>query len=354
MNMSIKNLLLTLTLCLPMPFSAHAELVSVHYKTLGDGLLTRDTLTGLEWLDITYSLNRSYNDVSSQFGVGGYFQGFRYATETEAISFLQHAGLTVGGGGYLGETLPLTRLLDLVGRTVDTVDSDNTYGFVQPAISGDSPSMCHLGVRTDGYTEAFIISGPNMPDANWIDPTHGSYLVRSGATAPRVDGFWPCNAGAGDRVFVFGKNFSTPAEVCINSVCTNLVQVLAPDLQIFIVPPGISYGAIQVKTPAGSAISQTGFPYTSSGLGVTGFWPGQAKVGSIVFLFGSGFSPVPGAVKITVGGVQVLLLQVLSPDLVIFIVPGGGATVCTWQPIQVSVYGVTVVPPADLLILPCP
>lgn len=353
MNMSIKNLLLTLTLCLLMPFGAHAELVSAHYKTLGDGLLTRDTLTGLEWLDVPYSINRSYNDVASQFGAGGDFQGFRYATEAETVSFFQHAGLTVGVGGYLGETLPMTRMLDLVGRTVDTVDLISAFGFVLPATPGYPPSMSHLAMKPGGYTEAFVISGPNMPDGSWIDATHGSYLTRDGATAPRVDGFWPSNAGAGDRVFVFGKNFSTPAEVCINSVCTNLVQVLAPDLQIFIVPPGISYGAIQVKTPAGSAISQTGFPYTSSGLGVTGFWPGQAKVGSIVFLFGSGFSPVPGAVKITVGGVQVPLLQVLSPDLVIFIVPGG-TTVCSWQPIELYVYSASVVPPADLLILPCP
>lgn len=48
----------------------------------GIGALTRDTDQGLDFLDVTFSMNRSFNDVSGHFGVGGNFEGFRYATET--------------------------------------------------------------------------------------------------------------------------------------------------------------------------------------------------------------------------------------------------------------------------------
>ncbi len=46
----------------------------------GAGSITIDTDTGLEWLDWTESTNRSYNDVSGQFGAGGDFEGWRHAT----------------------------------------------------------------------------------------------------------------------------------------------------------------------------------------------------------------------------------------------------------------------------------
>ncbi len=44
---------------------------------------TTDSLSGLDWLDVTESVFRSYNDVSSQFVTGGDLEGWRYATGVE-------------------------------------------------------------------------------------------------------------------------------------------------------------------------------------------------------------------------------------------------------------------------------
>lgn len=44
---------------------------------------TTDSLSDLDWLDVTASTNRSFNDVSSQFGTGDDFDGWRYATRVE-------------------------------------------------------------------------------------------------------------------------------------------------------------------------------------------------------------------------------------------------------------------------------
>jgi len=67
---------------------ANAILVEAMYKNHGDGLITIDTETHLQWLDLTETTSMSYDYVGSQFGVGGLFQGFRYATEAEFESLI--------------------------------------------------------------------------------------------------------------------------------------------------------------------------------------------------------------------------------------------------------------------------
>jgi hypothetical protein len=52
-----------------------------------------DTSTGLDWLDVTASRNMSYLDVSAQFGTGGKFAGWEYATVNEVEGLWTSAGL---------------------------------------------------------------------------------------------------------------------------------------------------------------------------------------------------------------------------------------------------------------------
>ena len=47
------------------------SLVVQDLHALGDGLLTLDTDTGLRWLDLTETTNRSFDDMVTQFGPGG-------------------------------------------------------------------------------------------------------------------------------------------------------------------------------------------------------------------------------------------------------------------------------------------
>lgn len=57
---------------------------------IDSGTYLTDTTSGLDWLDVTASVNRSYNDVSSQFGVGGDFAGWRYATGAQFNTMIEH------------------------------------------------------------------------------------------------------------------------------------------------------------------------------------------------------------------------------------------------------------------------
>jgi hypothetical protein len=46
-------------------------------------IYTTDSLSGLDWLDVTRSENRSFDDISNQLESGGEFDGWRYATTDE-------------------------------------------------------------------------------------------------------------------------------------------------------------------------------------------------------------------------------------------------------------------------------
>lgn len=65
-----------------------AAIISADWQTSGDGLITQDTTNGLEWLDLTVTANRIYNDVYAELAPGGEFDGWRYATTDELLGFI--------------------------------------------------------------------------------------------------------------------------------------------------------------------------------------------------------------------------------------------------------------------------
>lgn len=81
-----------LTTALALSGNASAATLSVDWQMAGDNLITLDTDTGLEWLDLTATTSRSYNDISTAFGVGQEFDGWRYATMNEISVFFDAFG----------------------------------------------------------------------------------------------------------------------------------------------------------------------------------------------------------------------------------------------------------------------
>lgn len=78
---------LALTSLLFLPIFSHATIVDL-------GTITRDTETGLDWLDVTETRGLSYNQVTAQMGVGGAYEGWRYATASEVDLLITHFGYT--------------------------------------------------------------------------------------------------------------------------------------------------------------------------------------------------------------------------------------------------------------------
>ncbi|HEY9068480.1 MAG TPA: PEP-CTERM sorting domain-containing protein [Burkholderiaceae bacterium] len=70
-----------------------APLGAAQAQLIDHGLTTLDTQTGLEWLDLSASTGLSFAQVSAGFGVGGAFEGYRYATSSEVSHLLGDFGL---------------------------------------------------------------------------------------------------------------------------------------------------------------------------------------------------------------------------------------------------------------------
>src|SRR5262245_56249745 len=169
------------------------------------GSFTRDLATGLDWLDLNASQDRSYLDVTAQFAVGGDFEGYRYATVNEVRTFWVNAGL-VGGTPQLctgspfcfAETYPaalVQHLASLVGYTFKDVQPNYTlfgaWGITGSALvnAGGCPptSSCRAITR-------FRFSDPELTPAEAIvigalrddisDRTVASWLVREAPVSP--------------------------------------------------------------------------------------------------------------------------------------------------------------------------
>jgi hypothetical protein len=95
---------------------ASAALIEVDLADPGDGLLTRDTDTGLDWLDLTLTFNLSYDEVAADIGVG-LPAGFRHATQSEVVALFATGGVSVPTNADFGAYPNAIALMDLLGCT---------------------------------------------------------------------------------------------------------------------------------------------------------------------------------------------------------------------------------------------
>lgn len=121
--------LFTLMCCLLM-FVGHANaaLLPYDFSSSGDELLTRDTDTSLEWLDLTATTSLSYNDIVGGWGDLLTTHNFRYATSLEVNQLISNAG----GDNPSG----VQNLLDFLGCTINCSSSNPGARGIVPQIAG--------------------------------------------------------------------------------------------------------------------------------------------------------------------------------------------------------------------------
>ena len=71
--------------------------VTASATVVDNGDFTTDLDNGLDWLDLSFTNNLSYDYVASQTGVGGQFEGWSLATASQIFQFFDSAG---GDGSY--------------------------------------------------------------------------------------------------------------------------------------------------------------------------------------------------------------------------------------------------------------
>ncbi|MEG3764938.1 hypothetical protein [Alteromonas sp. 14N.309.X.WAT.G.H12] len=93
------RIILILMLFCGVSLSVHAEYTSTDWVSEGDGLITVDSSTGLEWLDLSETIGMSISDVQEELEEGGLFYGWRLPTYEEVYA------LTTGIYGQLTDVI---------------------------------------------------------------------------------------------------------------------------------------------------------------------------------------------------------------------------------------------------------
>lgn len=165
---------------------ARGTLLSVN-GSFGNGTITRDTNTGLDWLDWTVTTNISFNSMVPKLLAGGTFAGWRYATEAEvATLYFTSAGINTNDAiaDCAADILALQALLGQTnsGGTLGGAGFAFRYSTAMYDIHGGLGLITTgLAVRTqDGpYSLASAYTGDGS-SVDWFASDHiGHILVQA-------------------------------------------------------------------------------------------------------------------------------------------------------------------------------
>jgi hypothetical protein len=168
----------------------HAELVETDWKTAGDGLVTVDTVSGLEWLDLTASVNYDYNYVLGSFSspFGTFNDGWRYASSAEVDTFFRNAGVFgYVDAPYIDNTDPTfvtnaNILLDLIGITYTDANTIRAEGYTKDAAPQTQSRISQYMHVKSGPT--YVVVGLASRRETVESPAWGSWLVRTTTYVP--------------------------------------------------------------------------------------------------------------------------------------------------------------------------
>lgn len=119
------------------------------WLSAGDKLLTRDTNSGLEWLDLSVTVDKTYNQISGEFGPGGQFEGFRYAHPSDLATFFTNAGIPdlspPSSFFTTANYVPVSELMNFVGITADYTDTSGRQREARGVTGApDSDGVSHI------------------------------------------------------------------------------------------------------------------------------------------------------------------------------------------------------------------
>lgn len=137
--------------------SAHAEIID-------NDSFTTDTTSGLDWLDVTASQGLSYNEVVSQMGSGGLFEGWRYASTNELYGLFLNTGATLTytlTNTYVPENENFDLLIQMLGPTDSANLTFDADGLLVGQSCTDSGVVCDSSdtYAVNGMTDYSFVAG---------------------------------------------------------------------------------------------------------------------------------------------------------------------------------------------------
>lgn len=190
--------------------TANAYLVSQDLLNSGDGLLTLDTSTGLQWLDLTQTTNISYNSILDGYG-GWLGMGFRYATSNEVVNLYQAAGIPPTGPGAVTIMASdpvyesVQALVNFLGETGSnyqvTFENHFSAGATADLFPDTESVNCQIFTSVGWQIDSigllyFAHSGTNMCiGVDGQNSRIGSFLLRDTTAVPLPAAFWLFGSG---------------------------------------------------------------------------------------------------------------------------------------------------------------
>lgn len=172
--------------------SSYAITTSVDWQTSGNGLITRGAENGLEWLDLTVTAGRSYDDIYSKLGTVGEFDGWRYAYISEVSDFLDEFGgnnAYYDGGTETGDEI-VYNIVSFWGNTNPTPPS-TTHFIVEDVLNPNSPNTNMSGALIlRKWPNGYINLDYQGVESDYFNPAYGSALVRNISAAPAPPVIW--------------------------------------------------------------------------------------------------------------------------------------------------------------------
>lgn len=183
--------------------TCQAALVERDWLAPGDGLLTYDPNTGLEWLDITESeliqfgatVDGAVEEVMRQMSLGSLFPDFVLATRSEVFQLLESAGYDGSSIAARTATAQLMRkAISLLGAVSassakNPIPSDEAGGaraMIGETLSPVTDDRTAYLALTPKVTEAFLDIAPYGVAS--ISVSNGSDIF--GPTSVRYTGLW--------------------------------------------------------------------------------------------------------------------------------------------------------------------
>lgn len=165
--------------------AVQAILIEKDLYSNGDGLITYDSKTGLEWLDLTETINLNFNDVFEKTLSGGIYDDWQIANNADVTQLWNNAGINIITFNLLASNYePVNYLLDFLGRThfdPIVVDYSLSWGRTNNSYSANMHNVTLLW-ETDLYNRpeglAAINTNPQQQPNDVSSPTMGTYLFR--------------------------------------------------------------------------------------------------------------------------------------------------------------------------------
>lgn len=166
---------LALVLCaMGFSFSSQAELIQTDWKVENDNRVVFDNESGLEWLRLNETENKSINYVMSQLGEGGLYEGWSLATYDQVSGLFDYAYNNITAG----------RFVNLFGYTrsyyYGTAGSGYTRYWSGGYVHNTEDDKLYYAGAWNGGGSSWSLPVETIRDVNYSNPDVGIYLVSNG------------------------------------------------------------------------------------------------------------------------------------------------------------------------------